>query len=265
MKVKINGIQMGYDDIGHEGPTIVLIHGFGLNRNIWRELAETYLSPQRVILPDVRGHGESEAPEGPYPMTLLAEDILALLDFLKVEKPMICGHSMGGYITLAFAEKYPERIAGMGLIATHAKADPPEKKADRYQMVEDVGEQGAVVLAKSLAPKLTKDEGVLEQTYEILANTNPMGIIGVLQGMAERPDRTELLTNVRIPVLVLAGEEDQLIDAEDARKMSMTIPNSKFFLASGAGHMPMVENTNAVAKGLGWLISQFKTAQGQAD
>ena len=257
MKAKINGIQMGYKEFGEEGQPIVLIHGFGLNRTIWKEMVENYFSNHRVMLPDVRGHGESEAPKGAYPMTLLAEDILRLLDFLKIEKAAICGHSMGGYITLAFADRYPERLSGVGLITTRADADSAEKRLDRYQMVDEVKENGAVVLAESLAPKLTKDEAVLDEAYEILSNTAPLGIIGVLKGMAERLDRRELLSRIRVPTLVIAGDQDQIIEVEDARQMAMAVPNSRFHLISGAGHMPMMEKPKDVAEGLDWLISKM--------
>lgn len=258
MKAKINGIQMGYDVIGEAGTPIVLIHGFGLNRRIWVEVAEKYLKPHQVILPDVRGHGESEAPEGAYPMTLLAEDIKELLDFLVIEKAAVCGHSMGGYITLAFAERYPERLAGLGLITTRAKADSAEQRADRYQMVEKVRENGAIVLAESLGPKLTKDEALIKESYEMLSNSDPLGIIGVLQGMAERPDRLGLLSNITVPALVIAGDQDQIIDLGDARLMAEAIPRAKFHLISGTGHMPMMEQPEDVASGLDWLISEIE-------
>ena len=258
MKAKINGIQMGYDDIGAEGLPIVLLHGFGLNRKIWREVAETYLSPHRVILPDVRGHGESEATEGAYPMALLAEDIQKLLDFFEIEKAAVCGHSMGGYITLAFADNYPERLAGLGLITTRAESDSAEKRAGRYQIAEDVRENGAIVLAESLAPKLTKDEVIQQQSYKMLLDANPLGIIGVSQGIAERTDRRKLLSQIRVPALVIAGDQDQIIEVEDAKQMANTIPRARFHLVSGAGHMPMMENPKEFAAGLNWLISQME-------
>lgn len=258
MRAKINGIQMGYDIIGEEGTPIVLIHGFGLNRRIWVEMTEKYLKPHRVILPDVRGHGETDAPEGAYPMSLLAEDLKELLDFLGIEKAAVCGHSMGGYITLAFAERYSERLAGLGLITTRAKADSAGQRADRYRMVEKVRENGAIVLAESLGPKLTKDKAVFNDSYEMLLNSDPLGIIGVLQGMADRTDRRELLSAITLPALVVAGDQDQIIDLGDARQMADTFPNAYFHLISGAGHMPMLEKPEELASGLEWLISEIE-------
>lgn len=256
MKAKINGIQMGYEVSGEAGLPIVLIHGLGLNRSIWKELVNEHLHGYHVILPDVRGHGESQATAGVYSMTGLAEDMVALLDFLNIEKAIICGHSMGGYIALAFAQKFPERLAGLGLITTHAAADSAAKRADRYQMVEDVRKEGARVLAESLAPRLTEDEAIMQQTHQILLKTDPVGIMGVSQGMAERPARVDLLPEIDVPALVVAGREDQIIDIDTARKMAESLPHGKFMLIEGAGHMPMIEAPGTLGEGLIWLHSQ---------
>lgn len=256
MKTKINGIQMGYEISGETGQPILLIHGFGLNRSIWKEMADKYLKDHRVILPDVRGHGESQALAGAYPMTSLAEDMLKLLDFLKIERVILCGHSMGGYISLAFAERYPDRLAGLGLITTHAAADSASKRADRYQMAEDVRKHGAFVLAESLAPKLTMDKAITQRLHKMLSETDPLGIIGVLQGMAERSSRMDLLPEILVPGLVAAGEEDQLIDVNTARQMADYLPQGKLLGIEGAGHMPMLEKPEVLAEGLNWLVSQ---------
>lgn len=258
MKAEINGIQMGFEIIGGMGLPIVLIHGFGLNRSIWKAMAENYLSEHTVILPDLRGHGESQAPTGAYSMDVLAEDLSALLDFLNYEKAVICGHSMGGYVTLAFAEKFPKRLSGLGLITTHAAADSEAKQKDRYQMVEAVRENGAVVLAESLAPKLTKDDSIRRQSHQILAGTDPAGIIGAIMGMAERPARMDLLPEIEVPTLVVAGNEDQIIEVEIARQMADSLPQGRFLLIEDSGHMPMIEAPKALGEGLSWLLSKVK-------
>jgi pimeloyl-ACP methyl ester carboxylesterase len=189
-------------------------------------------------------------------MDVLAEDLSALLDFLNYDKAVICGHSMGGYVALAFAEKFPNRLSGLGLITTHAAADSEAKQKDRYQMVEAVREKGAVVLAESLAPKLTKDENVRCQSHRILAGTDPDGIIGALMGMAERPTRMDLLPEIDVPALVVAGKEDQIIDVEIARQMADSLPQGRFLLIEDAGHMPMIEAPKALGEGLSWLLSK---------
>ena len=254
MKTTFNGLELGYEIFGQTGQPIVLIHGFGLDRSIWRDMASRYLANHRVILPDVRGHGESEAPKGIYSMTSLAKDIDHLLAFLGVSKAIVCGHSMGGYIALAFAENSPERLAGLGLITTRAKPDSEEARAGRYEMVEKVKEEGSIALAQSLAPKLSEDESIVSSLKDMIAQTPADGIIGALKGMAERPDRRDLLPKIKVPALVVAGEADQIIDLHDAEQMASALPRGEFLPIKDAGHMPMLETRSELGQGLLSLI-----------
>jgi 3-oxoadipate enol-lactonase len=259
MKARINGEEFGYEILGECGIPIVLIHGFGLNRKIWLPMVSEYLGEHRVILPDVRGHGESGAPEGPYLMDLLAEDMVNLLAFLGIEKAILCGHSMGGYITLAFAEAYPERLAGMGLITTRAEADKEEERTARLEMIKAVRNNGAAALADSLAPRLTTDQSLVQEMHTILAKTAPEGIIGSLQGMAKRPDSTDFLCEISHPVLVIAGGEDQIIVIKHAKQMAEEFKDGAFLLIPKAGHLPMLEAPEELAKGLLTLVRKLKT------
>lgn len=191
-------------------------------------------------------------------MSLLAEDIVHILDFLKINKAIVCGHSMGGYIALAIAEKFPERLAGLGLIATHANADSEEKRSGRYALAEEVKNKGSVVLAENLAPLLTHDEDIMKTAFDLLAKTPSRGIIGALEGMAARPDRATLLADIEVPALVVAGEDDQIMDLETARQMANTLQNGRFLPIPGAGHMPMLEKPDVLGQGLVSLIHQVK-------
>ncbi len=256
MEAVINDIKLAYEVLGHEGIPLVLIHGFGLNRSIWRQMVLKHIPKQHVILPDVRGHGESEAPSGIYSMEALAEDLAGLLDFLQVDKAIICGHSMGGYISLAFADLYPQRLAGLGLITSHAKADSEVKKKSRYELIDRIRKGGSVELAKSLAPKLSKNEAIIKETYKLIEGTSPNGIIGVSGAMAERVDRSDLLTQLVEPILLAAGEEDQLINFAEAQALMGALPNGKFYAIPDAGHMPMWENPGALAEGIWGLIKR---------
>ncbi len=258
MKAMINGSQFGYEILGEEGVPIVLIHGFGLNREMWIPLVTEYLRNHSVILPDVRGHGESDAPERPYPMALLAEDLVNLLSFLGVEKAIVCGHSMGGYITLAFADAYPQRLSGMGLITTRAEADSEKGRVGRYKSIEAVKKKGSRPIADSLAPRLTKDKELVQEVRAVLAETPPAGIIGALEGMAQRPDRTDLLREIPVPSLVVAGGEDQIIDSNRAKQMAESLPDGDFLLIPQAGHLPMLETPEKLGKGLLTLIRRVQ-------
>lgn len=256
MKADINGTHIGYEVLGNTGLPLVLIHGFGLDRSIWRKMVFEYMPDQFVILPDVRGHGESDAPSGPYSMNQLADDLAGLLHILNVDKVIVCGHSMGGYISLAFAERYSQQLAGLGLITSRAEADSAGKRKSRYDLVERIRGRGAIELAESLAPRLSKDETIIRETYDKIRQTSPMGLIGASQAMAERPDRHDLLKKITVPALVVASEEDQIVDLEDAKEMASLFPNAEFLAIPEAGHMPMWENPPVLAKGLLALIAR---------
>jgi pimeloyl-ACP methyl ester carboxylesterase len=258
MKAWLNGINLGFELLGSVQTPIVLIHGFGLDRSIWREMTRMYMAEQRVILVDMRGHGESDAPQSQYAMSQMAEDVVRLLDFLEVDQAIICGHSMGGYVSLAFAEQFPYRLAGLGLITTRADADTEEKKAGRYQLVESVKQLGCKALADSLAPRLSKDQDVVEKSYRLLNQTDPQGIIGSALGMANREDHTDLLSQIAVPALVVAGAEDQIMDIGVAEKMAALLPNREFLLIPNAGHMPMWEEPQTLADGLLMLINRVE-------
>jgi len=254
MKTKLNGFDMAYEVFGQTGQAIVLIHGSGLNRTIWRNVASKYLRNNRVILPDLRGHGESAVPPGDYLMTQMAEDVAGLLEYLEISKAVICGHSMGGYVALSFAKLFPGRLLGLGLITTRASADSEEKRSGRYKMAEQVRQQGSKALAELLAPRISNQEDIIQAAFDMIANTDPQGIIGSTIGMAMRPDYWDLLPEIELPALVVAGEDDQIISREDSRQMAETLQDGQFLSIPGAGHMPMLERPDMLGEGLVSLI-----------
>lgn len=256
MKVNINGIQMAYEVRGQQTPPVVLLHGFGLDRSIWRELVVEHLGDQQVILPDLRGHGESDAPSGVYDMPLLAHDVAGLLGHLGVAQVILCGHSMGGYVTLAFAEQFSEKLAGLGLITTNAQADSVEKRAGRYTLIEDVRTRGSIAVAENLAPRLSRDPEVIRKAYDLIGQSDPAGLIGSLRGMAEREDKTGLLGQIDLPALVIAGEDDQITNFEESKGMADNLPGGEFSGLPGVGHMPMLEDPEALGVALRGLIER---------
>jgi pimeloyl-ACP methyl ester carboxylesterase len=256
MNAKINGIKLGFDVTGQNSPALLLMHGFGLDRSIWYELVEKHLGDQQVVLPDLRGHGESDAPLGPYDMSFLAQDMEGLLESLGIEQAIVCGHSMGGYVALAFAELFPAKLAGLGLITTNAKADSAEKRAGRYALVDDICRMGSIAVAESLAPRLSRNPAVIRQAHELICQCDPAGLIGSLQGMAVRPDRSTLLPEINVPALVVAGEEDLITRLESAEGMASALPMGAFTSLPGVGHMPMVEDASGLAEALRTLIKR---------
>ena len=254
MKVQVNSINLFYEEYG-QGVPIILLHGFPLNHLIWNDVVPYLIGQARVITPDLRGHGQSDAPEGVYTMAMLAEDITGLMDALGLARAIVVGHSMGGYAALALALKAPSRVAGIGLVATQAAADTPERKAGRYASVEDVRQWGLRNLAESMSANLTSRGDLQPLVRQMILSTRPEGVIGSLKGMAERPDVTGQLGRIHGPAVVVAGDADKLVPLEKSQTMARGLPDSRLVVISSAGHLPMMEAPREVADALGGLIN----------
>lgn len=249
-------VNLAYEEHG-QGTPVVLVHGFPLNRSIWYPLLPLLEKKAHLILPDLRGSGETPAPVGMYTMRLMAEDLRALLDTLKIDKVVLAGHSMGGYVSLAFAQAYPHRLAGLALISTQAAADNPEARASREKTVEEVKRRGLKTLADGMAPRLTCQPALVEPLRKLIMKANPVGVIGSLKGMAERPNAQEWLPSITVPTVVIAGSEDALIPLDRPRLMTQLLGRAWLVEIANAGHMPMMEQPQVVANAILQLISSF--------
>jgi 3-oxoadipate enol-lactonase len=233
-----------------QGLPLMLLHGFPLSGSIWQRQRESLSERCRVIVPDLRGHGQSPAPAGVYEMGLLARDVLALLDALGIDKAVIMGHSMGGYVTLATWQLAPERFLGLGLIASQAAADTDEGRQNRYKLADKVATAGSQALADVMLPKLfaltlASDAPCRTLVHKLILGTRPAGIIGALKGLALRPDSGPLLPTISVPTLIVAGRQDQIIAPAKAQAMTDLIPNATLSMIDRAGHMPMLEQPDA--------------------
>jgi len=248
--VKVNGMQLAYERIGSGQTPLVLVHGYPLDHSIWKEVLPLLEVDFDVILPDLRGFGQSEAVRAQFTLKDMAGDILGLLDRLNIETAVIAGHSMGGYISLAFARDWPERIAGLGLIASQTQADTPERKQARYAAAEEIMRSGVDAVAEDISPKLTPDKRVQVFVRDLIAKQRPVGLAGALKAMAEREDTTMLLPGFRFRVAVIHGEADVLIPVERAREIREVLSGAQLLILSGVGHMPMMEAPRVVAETL---------------
>jgi len=240
MKIKLPDITMEVEILG-EGKPIVLLHGVGLDHTIWQKMAQLYQDQARFILPDLRGEGQSETGNTNHTLEQMAEDVHALLNKLEFEQVYLGGHSMGGYIALAFAEKYPEHLAGLALIATNAGSDSEEKKKQRYADAAAILKQGGTVLADSLSPKLSSDPQIKELTWKMIAATDTKGLANTQIAIAKRPERLHVLERLTCPILIIAGKEDQIIPEAAVKTMVAANPEAHSVFIPGAGHMPMLE------------------------
>lgn len=238
-QLTVNGVQIAFERYGN-GTPLLLIHGFPLDHSTWEALLP-HLEGADVILPDLRGFGESAVVDGAYSMDDMADDLIGLLDALKIEKAAVAGHSMGGYVALALARKAPGRISGLGLVSTQALPDAPERKAGRYATAEQVGAQGSVVVADGMAPKLSANPQHVTALRELILRQPAAGVMGALAAMAERVDSTDLLAAFKFPVAIVHGLADGLIPADRSREMKAFIPQASLTEIPDVGHMPMLD------------------------
>lgn len=248
-KVDVNGIQLAYDRRG-KGTPLVLVHGYPLDHHLWDGIAPLLEDTFDLILPDLRGFGSSTTVDSFYAMEDFASDIAGLLDQLNIQETAIAGHSMGGYVALAFARLFPERVHGLGLVASQVLADSTERKEARYKSAAEVADKGIGSVVEAMAPKFTPDTRLQAFAREIMERQPPAAYIGALKAMAERVDSTPLLSSFRFPVVLIHGDSDELIPIERARDVKAALPAAHLVEISGAGHMPMMEAKEKTAQAL---------------
>ena len=251
-KVRVNGIELAYARHS-KGTPLVLIHGYPLDHQIWDEVIPLLEDKFDLIIPDLRGFGESKTVDTPYTMDDLASDIAGLLDHLGIEKTAIAGHSMGGYVALAFARLFPDRVSGLGLIASQTLADPPDRKEGRYKSAADVTTNGIGRVVDTMTPKFTSDERLQGFARKVMERQQPGAYIGALKAMAERQDSTPLLALMQHPVVVVHGYADALIPIERAREVKDAVIHANLVELRGVGHLPMLEAEEESARALSML------------
>jgi 3-oxoadipate enol-lactonase len=251
MQAVINGITMAYDDSG-SGPAVLFIHGFPLCRRMWHpQLQALTEAGFRVVTPDLRGFGESDAPDGPYSIELFADDMVALLDYLAVEKAVIGGMSMGGYVLFNLLERYPERVRAACFITTRANADDEAGRERRLTLSRDVLKFGPQVVADSFEKLLFAEETVKERPKLVaevcrwMTANDSRGIAGGLLAMRERKDYTPFLAGFAVPSLAIGAEGDKAAPPENARAIAAGIPGCRLAVIPQAGHMANLENPGA--------------------
>ncbi len=251
MQAIINGITMAYDDSG-SGPPLLLIHGFPLCRRMWHpQLNKLPLAGYRVIAPDLRGFGDSDAPDGPYSMEIFADDVIGLMDHLGIEKAVIGGMSMGGYALFNLLERYPERARGALFITTRANADDEAGRARRLQLATDVRKFGPQVVADAFrqvlfAPDTPAERPKLvEEVCGWMVANDSRGLAGGLLAMRERKDYTPLLGSIRVPAMAIAAEDDQAAPPTALGVITAGIPGCRLCTVPAAGHLANLEDVKA--------------------
>ena len=251
MRAQIHDLVLAYDASG-SGRPLVLIHGYPLSRQIWRPQLAGLADAARVIALDLPGSGESDAPLPPYTVDRLADNVAALLDELGVtELAVIGGLSMGGYVALAFQRRHAGRVAGLILAATRAGADSETGKDSRDKSIALAKDKGVDAIVEAMLPKMLAPEtyhanaALVHEVRDIMAASPLDGVVGDLSAMRDRPDATEQLGGLHQPVLVIHGQDDQLIPPSEAEAAYSRLPNARLALVPSAGHLLNLEQPDA--------------------
>jgi pimeloyl-ACP methyl ester carboxylesterase len=254
-----SGSTLSYSVYG-KGESIVLIHGFGEDSRIWDQQVQFLQKNHQLIVPDLRGSGNSTMNETPLSMESMAEDIRQILDAEQISNCIMFGHSMGGYIMLAFAENHPSYLHAFGLIHSSAYADSDEKKEARNKSIAFIKEHGAYEFMKTTIPNLfaarfnEQQKNKVDELIEQSKQFSSEAVIGYYEAMIARPDRTIVLYNSSVPVFFFIGEEDKAVNPKDAIKQSALPAVCKIKKVSGIAHMGMLEATDELNKSIGEFI-----------
>ncbi len=249
VEITVNDLTVSYNDEGENGaPVIIFIHGFPFNKSMWDKQLKALKENYRVIAYDVRGHGNSDAGKGDFSIELFANDLLTFMDALKIDKAMLCGLSMGGYIALNAVEKYPDRFDALILSDTTCVADTPEAKEKRLKVIESIKKSGVEKYAEESIKNLFAPESLSTKKEEIAAvremivNTSKQSLYKTLQAFYKRKETCSKLHDINVPVLIVVGKEDKITPPEAAQMMHEKIEDSILYIIEHAGHLSNIEN-----------------------
>ncbi|RLT02319.1 MAG: alpha/beta fold hydrolase [Planctomycetota bacterium] len=251
-RIDIPGATLSVNDIG-QGSPILFVHGFPLDRTMWREQVADLSRDFRCVVPDLRGFGQSTVTAGKVTMERFADDLGELLDALQItESVVLCGLSMGGYIAWQFARRHAARLRGLILCDTRAAPDSSDAAANRLRLADDVVSLGPEVVVKAMLPKLVapgfkvREPLWIEEIRQVMLATNSHGIAAASRGMAERADARPWLATIECPALVLVGEQDVISPPAEMSEIASALPRSTFRVIPDAGHLAPLENPQPV-------------------
>lgn len=249
METHLNGIRVHYEDVG-AGPAVVMLHAFPLSGAMWRRQVERLQGRYRLIVPDLRGFGATDAPPGLISMDQQADDIAALLEHLGVARAAVVGLSMGGYIAFAFWRRHADKVAALVLADTRAGEDTDEGKAGRETNARLAEEQGAAAIADKMIPNLvapSAPQSLRDELRALIVANSADGIAGALRGMAQRPDSTRDLRRITVPTLAIVGEIDTLTPPVEATRINRGVTGQPSYVVEipAVGHLSAMESPDA--------------------
>ena len=259
-RYRVDEIELAYTDEGR-GEPLVLIHGHPLSHATWDEQSEILRGECRVIRPDLRGLGSSSVPPGPYPMEMLADDLAALLDTLGIERATVVGHSLGGYVALAFYRRHAARVRGLGLVSSRVQSDSAEVVRMRLDMADRLESEGMAPLIELALPLFFAERiyeerrDLVKRAREILEACDPRGAAATYRGLAARRSSEDLLADIGVPFLVVTGSVDALIPPALQKYAADAVPHARYVELDGCGHFPLFERPVETVAALRELIA----------
>lgn len=254
----LNHIEIGYEDTGRGSPALLFIHGFPHDRTLWAPQLQGLAVQARCLAPDLRGFGETTA-AAPYSMDQYADDLVGLLDMLHIDRAIVAGLSMGGYVAFAFWRRHPHRVRALMLCNTRPGADTDEGREKRRKLIATAREQGMSAVADAqvtgMLGKTTRSNRpeITNSVHRMLASQPVEGVAGALEAMMNRPDSTPTLATIDVPTLIVAGDEDAIIPMTEAKGMQAAIRGSTLEVITGTGHLSNLERPAA----FNHVVSEF--------
>ena len=243
MIAHLHDIDMFYEIRG-SGRPVYLLHGLALDHSIWLEMADTYADQAQFIMPDLRGHGCTPLGNADASLEQLANDVIQLADTLGHQKFTLAGHSLGGYIALALAEAFPERLVGLVTVTSHARADSPDTLESRFEQVKQARLEGVRGMSQNLIERMMPEGGLVqpdEHMCEVVSNSSSEGFANVQEAMAKRPNRLNIMRSLTCPVLAIAGGKDRILPREIALEVAENAKQGRAVCLPEVGHLAMIE------------------------
>lgn len=256
LTIPVNNFELYYDDIGEGNVPIIFLHGFPFDKSMWQGQLDFLKSSYRVIACDIRGFGKSTDEESHLSIDLFAEDLIAFMDELEIEKAIICGLSMGGYITLNAHQRFSDRFEALILADTQCIADTPEVKEKRYDAISEIEVNGVANFNEGFIKKVfhkdsfTNKKELVEELRSVVFS-NPEHIIQRgLAAIAERSETCSTLDKITIPTLIICGKEDSVTPLAQSEAMKKAISGATLKVIENAGHVSNLEQADEFNKHL---------------
>jgi len=250
---KINGLS--FFEFGEpENSAIIFLHGFPYSHKMWLKQIDKLKDKYYCITYDIRGLGESEVGDGQYTMESFVDDLMFVIDELKLNKPVLCGLSMGGYIVFRAIEREEEKFSAVIFCDTKSNADSNEAKITRANNIKRINKEGLYNFVVEFITNFFYPESIkilgneFIQLIEEAKNFNPVGVKGSLLAMMGRTDTTDYLSKIKIPTLLLCGKYDKLTPPNAMQEVAEKINKSEFYIVPNAGHITPIENPEFITE-----------------